>query len=525
MITTSDTPRFSLTSYSAAHREAQSKRAWFAWFAGILLLTGLAGYAILKQMPGEIFAGWALFFLGVGAILYCPRYGIYLIVFWGLVGDAILAPWFPFVKGFSAIESLLYVSHSIIISPLEAYIIVTTLSWLARWIAVRNFKFFTGQMFWPVLIFAAFAIYGLVYGLATGGSSNIALWESRPIFHMIFVFFLTTNLIQKREHIKILIWVAIIAVFILGIAGDYFYLVTVNGNLKGIEAITEHASAIHMNTIFVFLLGSLIYEMSSRKRMVLFLFSIVIVIAFFADQRRAAFLSLFVAVAMFAVVLYIDKRKAFWAIVPAVTVIAVVYSAAFWNSSSKLALPVEAIKSVIAPNQISYRDQSSNLYRIVENVDSSFTIHSKPLTGVGFGQKFYMLVPLPDISFFNWWQYITHNSILWIWMKMGLGGFVSLLFMVGMAMVTGMRAYLRMPPGEYRAIALVATFYVMMHFIYAYVDMSWDSRSMIYVGAMIGMINCMEVVLARPVLNKLRRWPWQADPQPEPLILPAKSDD
>jgi hypothetical protein len=65
----------------------------------------------------------------------------------------------------------------------------------------------------------------------------------------------------------------------------------------------------------------------------------------------------------------------------------------------------------------------------------------------------------------------------------------------------------------------VATFYVIMHFIYAYVDMSWDARSMIYVGTMIGLINCLEVIAARPVPLQPKRWPWQPDRQPAPVLI------
>ena len=142
-----------------------------------------------------------------------------------------------------------------------------------------------------------------------------------------------------------------------------------------------------------------------------------------------------------------------------------------------------------------------------------------PLTGVGFGKQFYMLVPLPDISFFVWWQYITHNSILWIWLKTGAAGFLSMIFLVGLSVVTGMQAIRRIPDANLRVAALVATFYIIMHFIYAYVDMSWDARSMIYIGAMMGLINCLEAIAAIPVPALPKRWPWQPERKPAPVLV------
>ena len=48
------------------------------------------------------------------------------------------------------------------------------------------------------------------------------------------------------------------------------------------------------------------------------------------------------------------------------------------------------------------------------------TIKAKPITGLGFGQRFYRPFPLPDISFFPFYEYMPHNSVLWIWIKTGV---------------------------------------------------------------------------------------------------------
>jgi hypothetical protein len=53
----------------------------------------------------------------------------------------------------------------------------------------------------------------------------------------------------------------------------------------------------------------------------------------------------------------------------------------------------------------------------------------------------------------------------------------------------------------------------MMHFIFAYVDMSWETNSMVLVGTMMGLLNCLELVAAAPIALPARRWPWQPEPQ------------
>jgi O-antigen ligase len=119
---------------------------------------------------------------------------------------------------------------------------------------------------------------------------------------------------------------------------------------------------------------------------------------------------------------------------------------------------------------------------------------------------------------------MPHNSIIWVWLKMGVGGFVALLYFVGMALLVGVRALLRMPRDEMSAIALVATLYVMMHFIYAYADISWDAQSMLYMGMMMGILASLERIVAQPVFPPPKRWPWQPDPAPPAGLLPIPDE-
>src|SRR5690606_32481427 len=115
----------------------------------------------------------------------------------------------------------------------------------------------------------------------------------------------------------------------------------------------------------------------------------------------------------------------------------------------------------------------------------------------------------------------THNSIFWIWMKTGIGGFLALIVLVGSAVMLGARALWRMPGGDVSVAAYVATLYIIMHFCFAYVDISWDNQSMVYVGAMMGVVNVLERIVARPAPLPAKRWPWLPDPRPVPGLVEA----
>lgn len=503
-----------------------AKREQRAQLAVLLGLAGLTSFVLLFFLlfgatPALI--AWLLFFIGVALIIYEPRYGIYLILFFSLAGDSVLLYWYPFTKNLSSAESLMYLSNALIVNPAEIFMLLTFISWFGRDLALHKIKFYKSQLVQPTLIFILFITFGLVWGVGRGGNLNIALWEVRAIYYIPLMLILTNNLITQRKHVSYLMWSVIMAIFVESLVGTYTYWITLKGDLSTVESLTEHAAAIHINLVIVLWLAVWLFKGgSTTKRLVIPILLPTIFLTYIAAQRRAAFLSLFIVLGCMVFILYQERRKLFWFLVPFAAVGGLVYVAAFWNSSSTLALPVQAIKSVVAQDQVDAKDQSSNYYRFLENINSHYTISTAPLTGVGFGQKMQFIVPMPDISFFVLWEYITHNSILWIWAKAGLGTFVSMLVWIGIAIFIGMRALQRTQAGDLKAITLAATLYIIMHFIYAYVDISWDGQSMILIGAMMGLISCIEHIIKMDTATQAKRYPWQKEPPPLPGLRPLK---
>jgi hypothetical protein len=337
-----------------------------------------------------------------------------------------------------------------------------------------------------------------MYGFSRGGNVNVGLWEARAIFYLPLMLILTSNLITKSIQFSTLMGLVVSALFIEGLIGVFHYISLSRGNVTVLAAaFSEHTAAVHMNSYFVFSIALWLYKCSSRARLLTLLMGIPILFTFFVIQRRAAFFALLIALIFMTFILYKENRLAFWVIVPASILVFSVYMVAFWNHTGMVGFPAQAVKSQLAPDQSSLRNYYSDIYRVMENYDIAYTIRQAPLTGIGFGQMFAMVIPLPDISFFVWYRYITHNSIGWIWMKTGMGGFIAMLFLVGLSIMAGIRALFRMPGGMMSAVLLTGVLYILMHFIFAYGDMSWDSQSMTYLGMMMGLINCAELVTGK----------------------------
>ena len=193
-------------------------------------------------------------------------------------------------------------------------------------------------------------------------------------------------------------------------------------------------------------------------------------------------IALFIGIVVLVVVLFHRRRRAFWFFVPVAAFIGIGYLAATWNAIGPIGLPSQAVKTVLFPDQLGDADRSSDLYRQTEAFNLWFTIRQNEIAGVGFGRKFLQPVTLPDISFFEFWEYLPHNSILWVWLKTGFLGMIAMFFMFGRAIQAGARSALTVRTAEQAAIVVAALAYVVMFLVFAYVDIAWGSRSTVFLA-------------------------------------------
>jgi O-antigen ligase len=208
------------------------------------------------------------------------------------------------------------------------------------------------------------------------------------------------------------------------------------------------------------------------------------------SERRAAFNALLAAFDVLGAFLLWTRPSGFRKVAPIVVVVLTIYTAAFWNNeSSSAGFPAQAIKSVVSPTDVSDRNQDSDLYRIIEKYDIVATIRSSPILGIGFGHAFLRPVTLPPINVFLLSPYMPHNAILWIWMKVGAVGFLSMVFLFGLAMLVGTRTILRMPWDDYAAITLTSLAFILMFAIFSYVDISWDPQNMVILALAMAQID------------------------------------
>jgi O-antigen ligase len=474
-------------------------------YGAIIVLTLVMAAVGITRAPEPFPIALLVLILSCICAFFRPAAGIYVLVFLTMVGDAVTMPWWPFTKNMSSHESIFFVNDNIILSPLEVLAGVTLLAWLLRSVADPTWRFVRGRMFWPIMLFTGFVLFGFVRGIASGGDKRIAVFEGRALFYVLVMYLLVTNLLTTRRQYVRLVMVAMVGVSIQSIFSLVYYRGLPGAERASLESLGEHSATIPMNALFVLLIGAIVFKCSGWLRWTAFLLSIPVVYAFILSNRRAAMVALFVGVIIIIAVLFQRRRRAFWILAPTTVLLGIGFVLATWNATGAIGLPANAVKTVLFPNELSARDSSSDLYRQIEAANLYFTIQSNRLFGVGFGQKFLQLIPMPDISFFEFWEYIPHNNVLWIWIKLGFFGFVAMLFMFGRGVQLGARSVTLIRSADHVAFAVVGLAYVVMFLVFAYVDIAWDARSTVFLG--LSMALCADFVQARDIDVESRRTP------------------
>ena len=429
-----------------------------------------------------------IFALGLVLIAVRPIAGVYLITLLGLLADNVTAPYWPFLKNGSSVESWLYVDGAIFINPMEWFLLFTLLA-TAVHVALRRISLTKPPLIVPVGTLLGFVVVGALWGFGRGGADlKVGLWELRPFFTLFLLYLLATNLITTRRQVRALYLTVVAAVSIEGVRTAIWYAQTTDADL--FNSIVEHSAATHINFVLISVfIGWVISNSGIGFRLFLPLVAAPAIWAYLISERRSAIAALLVGVFVVLIFLRAENKSKFMLVAPALLIVGGAYTAAFWNAEGPIAYPAGAIKAQIAPTETSYENQASDLYRQIEHFDIVFTIRQNPLLGVGFGQKYYRPIPLPDISAgFIWWEYITHNGLLWIWLKTGYFGFVSMFFLIGRSLVSGLQNALQETNPFDKVIAVAATAFVAMYVTFSYVDISWGAQDMILMAVCLTII-------------------------------------
>ena len=118
-----------------------------------------------------------------------------------------------------------------------------------------------------------------------------------------------------------------------------------------------------------------------------------------------------------------------------------------------------------------------------------YTVKLNPM-GLGFGKPFLQPILLPDLSSLDpVYNYIPHNTIYWVWMRLGPIGFIALWYLFGAMIVRGSIIARQLKDTYLQLIAIYIVAMFVMEIIVAYADYQLSFyRNVIYIGILAGVL-------------------------------------
>lgn len=370
----------------------------------------------------------------------------------------------------------------------ELLMLLTFASWIARVAAKTYPRPRGGPLGWAVAGYGFVFVLGAAIGVLRGGAWNLdaSLEEFRGPVYLCVLYFLAANLIRDRAQLTAVVWAFVVLVGVKGVqavlnAQDAASLA------YNLESVTGHEDVIFFDVALVMALAMVMLGIRTRLSVVLFVLAPIILAAELLTERRVGFIALGVGFAIVGLMSLARNPRRALALGLIGTFATAAYFAAFWDSSGPLAEPIRAVRSVVDSSSVSARDELSNAWRDIEDRNISFTISELPLTGVGVGQQYLFRQEPPRLLGFTYWRYMTHNALLWLWLKAGpLGGF-ALWFLVARVVLLGSVLH-RRAHGSLRWATVVPVAAIAGQVIFSSVELGLTySRTMIVLGTLLGL--------------------------------------
>jgi hypothetical protein len=323
------------------------------------------------------------------------------------------------------------------------------------------------------LVFISFAgtAFTALSGWARGGDTSIMLWQMDRVLYLPLVFWLFhMGLRGPADHLA-LGKVLLAAATFRALAATYIIHTVYeppddNGIIAILPYATTHNDSMLFAAAFVVCLALAFTRAGKQYLRIVYVVLPILVLGMISNHRRLVWVHIALVVAALYVVTPTNaiKRKV-QRIVLKLSPVALLYCLAGWNSGSRLFKPVQTLRSVVDS-----KSDASTLWRDIENFNLVATIRQNPIFGVGYGNKYLEIVPLPAVDY-PLEMYLPHNSILGLLSAAGYVGFAAMTLLWAVGGFFAMRAYYGAQTAIDRTSAIVSFGAILIYLIQCWGDL------------------------------------------------------
>jgi hypothetical protein len=375
------------------------------------------------------------------------------------------------------------------ISPMEIFLVVVLVIWLLHGALRRSLQVPRTPLAKMIAIYLALVTAFVGLGLSRGGRLNMVMWEARPWFYLGVMFVLASTLLTSKRALHALLWIVVLGSGFKAVQGAEIFLAVRHVTPRP-EATLAHEEAFFFGLFTVLTAALWIFRMRGRLRVTATLLLPIVTIANLGNSRRNAWAILALELVVLLVLAWFrlpERRPMLRRLIACMLVVGAVYFPTFWNNDGAVGQPARALRSAIAP---SARDLMSNQYRQAEDANLVLNIQASNGVGKGFGVPIDYAIPITDLSHLSSAiDFVPHNGVLYVWMRMGLLGEIALFSLIG-AMIMRACQLVKVADRELALFGAVVVCAVVGYVVQGYNDMGFFwFRIAIGMGILLGAVE------------------------------------
>lgn len=344
---------------------------------------------------------------------------------------------------------------------------------------------------WSLGFAVAGVVFALMFGMVTGGDSQMAKIQIQTFLVLLAVAYLFSTSLRGPSDYRLLAKVTVLAACAKALMALWVRYTLPEqvpdqfGTLREVEYATNHGDSLVFAMATIILIVPFFFRATKRHLRGLLVALPLVVAGNIANDRRIAWAQIFVGVFLLFVMngkSWFSRRVLRQAVLLSPVLIA--YVAAGWMLPSRIFKPVHTIRSMVTAERIDGTLDRSTLFRDIENYNLIVTFRGNPVLGTGWGHPFAQAVKNDDLSGFKEYFYLPHNSVLGIWAFTGAFGFMSLYMVIVVALFLAVRAHAMTDSAEIQMAVCVAVTSIATYLLHAYADIGFSEPSAIFlVGA------------------------------------------